>query len=86
MATISGDVQYTQNGTVTNPCYRPRKKRGFTLLPMNEVRWPGTALPMRFERFCGALQHGFWVVQRGVRGDLLGKSWKKYKNKLTVCY
>ena len=22
MATFSGDVQYSQNGTVTNPCYK----------------------------------------------------------------
>ena len=28
MATISGDVQYIQNGTVTNPCFSTKRDKG----------------------------------------------------------
>ena len=49
MATFSGDVQYSQNGTVTNPCLKISKQK-IADLPETESNivqpWPGGDLPI----------------------------------------
>jgi len=57
MATFSGDAQYTQNGTVTNPCF-PHVIFGFLLLldppeVAMQVMGPEDVLPARFLGFHG---------------------------------
>ena len=48
MATFSGDVQYTQNGTFTNPCYTH----------CNTQKMVGLYPPSTFSRYLGPLGPG----------------------------